>query len=362
MAFKPVRSTTPPQPSTPAQASPDKWKLSSQLQKAIRQGKLPEALDAAEQLHALEPSYLRYRLAVIAVEDVAAGSPYVVLDTLGPGWKKAEVEARGGTHVVMETVTKFVHATKDRTPCNLMYATRFVQEFEALHGPMAQLSWERGLQVALDAEQPWWARALAGWRCAGTDKFKPRTNHIPDLTGNWDRWVAANGEAYGDDVAKLMRIGEFQREYHHLFLGLAHSANLTHTAKTVEGVYPDLPKLGMWLSSAIDKHTADGKRALYHLLAINPAGSQTLAQYGLDRDAQVDLIGRLWFWKEGSQCKLQREHAMSAAIHPDNQAKVLGPIPLSVLEDAFGNPELMQAARAKALGLNIAPPRTFRRG
>lgn len=362
MAFKPKRAGTPPH-ATPidSRTGADKWKLSSQLQKAIRHGMRDEAMVAAQDLAKIEPSYLRYRLAVIAMEDVGAGSPDVVLETLGPGWKKAEVEARGGEGVVMETVERFVVATKDRTPCDLMYATRFVPEFEAIHGPWGDLTWDKGHALAMDPAQPWWARALGAWRCAGTDKFQARTEILPRVAGDWDRWVAANGEAFGESAAKLMRIGEFQREHHHVFIGLALGANQRPEASTIDGTPPDLPKLGYWLSAAIDKHTADGKRALGILLGMNPDGAGALAQYGLDREAQTDLVGRLWFWREGSECSSKRTHALAQAIHPDNQAKVLGPVPRQVLEDAFGDTSLWQQARAQALGLAPAPNRGFRR-
>ena len=365
MAFKPRGvSSAPTQASAPIQpqGGHDKWKLSSQLQKAIRHGRRDEAVRAAQDLLAIEPSYLRYRLAVIAMEDVGAGSPTDVLETLGPGWKKAEVEARGGDRVVLDTVERFVAAVKDRTPCDLMYATRFVPEFEAEHGPWSALAWARAHDLAMDAGNPWWARALGAWRCAGTDKFQARTEILPRIAGDWDRWVAANGEAFGQDAATLMRIGEFQREHHHVFMGLALGANQQADAITIAGSVPDLPKLGYWLSAAIDKHTADGKRALTLLPDINPAGAQTLAGYGLGREAQMDLIGRLWFWKEGSECDIKRDHALARAIHPDNQAKVLGNVPRGALEQAFGDPLLWQAARAKALGMSPGPNRNFRRG
>lgn len=365
MAFKPrgvssvSNQTLPP---TQPQGGHDKWKLSSQLQKAIRHGKRGEAIQAAQDLLAIEPSYLRYRLAVIAMEDVGAGSPGVVVETLGPGWKKAEVEARGGTSVVLDTVERFVTAVKDRTPCDLMYATRFVPEFEAEHGPWSALSWEQGHNLAMDAGNPWWARALGAWRCAGTDKFQARTEILPRVEGDWDRWVAANGEAFGPDAATLMRIGEFQREHHHVFMGLALDANQHVEARTAQGMIPDLPKLGYWLSAAIDKHTSDGKRALGLLPGLNPDGAQALAAHGLGREEQVDLIGRLWFWKEGSECDVKRDHGLARAIHPDNQAKVLGGVPMEALEQAFGDPALWQQARARALGMEPSNNRSFRRG
>ena len=48
----------------------DKWKAVSHLQKCIRRGWADKIPDVARALWAVDNAYLRYRLAVIAAEDV----------------------------------------------------------------------------------------------------------------------------------------------------------------------------------------------------------------------------------------------------------------------------------------------------
>lgn len=359
MAFKSGKLTSAAPASMPASAfvKEDKWKLASQLQKAIRHGHAEHAQQAARDLWQVEPAYLRYRMSVIAVEDVAAGTPEAVLDAFSGGWRKAEVDARGGLDFLVEVAGNFTAAVKDRTPCDLMYATRFKSDFETLHGPWSDLSWESASELALDAAQPWWARALSAWRCAGTDKFQARTAILPTVAGDWDRWVAINGEAFGSTAAQLMRIGENQREHHHVFLGLALDAQRAPSAGVRTPPLPRLPDIGPWLSAALDKHTSEGRKALSRLPSMAPEGSARLAAAGVSLDDQPDLIGRMWFWMEGSRCDHERVHPMALAIRQDNQARTLGAVPPAVLIEAFGDPQLWQRARQAALGLRPSAPR-----
>lgn len=348
MGFKPSSNFQAPPPSSLLGFSKeDKWKLASQLQKAIRHGRLPEAEAAAKDLHAVDAAYLRYRLSVIAVEDIAAGSPEEVIHAFEGGWKKGEIEARGGLDFLVETVRRYTLSVKDRTPCDLMYCTKFAPDFVAQHGPWEAISWDRGAALAFDESAPWWARALGAWRCAGTEKFQARTAYLPDLPGDWDRWVDANREVYGETAARLMRIGENQREHHHVFVGLALGEK---GAAVIRPEIPDLPKVGYWLSAALDKHTSEGRRALTHLLAQNHSGRAVLSKNGFPESEQANLLGRMWFWLEGSRCDQEKSHVLSAHIRRDNQERTLGGMSQDALLAAFGDPNAWQAARVAAFG------------
>ena len=348
MGFKPtasIQSSSAP-PSLPQFEKDDKWKLASQLQKAIRQGKVDEAAQAALDLNGVDAAYLRYRLSVISVEDMAAGSPEAVISAFEGGWKKAQIEARGGVDFLVKTAREFAASVKDRTPCDMMYCTKFVEDFNAIHGPWENLTWDKACQLALDPKQPWWSRALGAWRCAGTDKFQARTAFLPDLPGDWDRWVETNREAYGEPAAQLMRIGENQREHHHVFIGVslgAQDRSLLHPA------LPNLPNVGPWLSAALDKHTSEGRRALSHMIASNPGGASTLEKHGVSKEDLPDLLGRMWFWLEGSRCDREVSHDLSKAIRIDNQARTLNGMDQAILMDAFGNPNLWQSSRLSVM-------------
>jgi hypothetical protein len=353
MGFKPtasIQSSSAP-PSLPQFGKDDKWKLASQLQKAIRQGKVDEAGQAALDLNGVDAAYLRYRLSVISVEDMAAGSPEVVISAFGGGWKKAQIEARGGVDFLVQTAREFAASVKDRTPCDMMYCTKFVEDFNAMHGPWENLSWDTACRLALDPKQPWWARALGAWRCAGTDKFQARTAFLPDLAGDWDRWVEVNRDAYGDRAAQLMRIGENQREHHHVFIGVSMGVQ---DSSLLCPALPDLPNVGPWLSAALDKHTSEGRRALTYMVASNPSGVATMQSHGVSRDDLPDLLGRMWFWLEGSRCDQELSHELSRAIRIDNQERTLKGVDQSILLDAFGDPSIWQAGRMSVM--KVRPP------
>lgn len=332
-------------------AKDDKWKLASQLQKSIRHGLVETAIQAARDLYEVEPAYLRYRISVIAVEDVGAGSPSVVIEAFDQGWKKNDIAKRGGLEFLEKTVADFAKSVKDRTPCDLMYCTRFVQDFETRYQPWSELSWENACRIALDEKQQWWARALAAWRCAGTDKFQARTEILPTVTGNWDKWVSVNAEAFGEQAALLMKVGENQREHHHVFMGLALAAQ-KHSGSIVTPVLPSLPNIGPWISAALDKHTSEGRRALSLLPTMYPQSSQMLKDAGISLENQPDLIGRMWFWMEGSRCDKEKGHDMARQIRNDNQSRVLGSISPSLLIKAFGDPQMWQHARQAAVKMN----------
>lgn len=354
MGFKPAGNIQSTSPSHVRDfVKEDKWKLASQLQKAIRHGKLSEAEQAARDLWKVEPAYLRYRLSVISVEDVAAGNPSTVLSAFEGGWKKGEVDARGGLDFLLEVVRTYAVGVKDRTPCDLMYCTKFVPDFIEQFGPWSDLSWDQASLLALDDSQPWWARALGAWRCAGTDKFQARTAFLPDLTGDWERWVELNREAYGDQVAQLMRIGENQREHHHVFIGLSLGQK---DISVINPVLPDLPNIGYWLSAALDKHTSEGKKALTHMMTRNPEGRHMLRINGFEDHEHADLLGRMCFWMEGSRCDQEKSHALSVSIRRDNQERTLRGLDQAVLLDAFGDFNAWQQARLLAMGARAPRP------
>ena len=189
MAFRPA-AASPAAPETPLhpELGPDsKWLLASHLQKAVRRGLPEEAAWAATELARIEEAYLRYRLAVMAVEDVAGGDPEPVADRFGEGWTKKVLVARGGVPFLVETAATLARAAKDRTPCTWMDCTRYLGRFEALHGPWSELGVPEAQRLAFEAST-WWEQGLAAWRAVGTDRFP--SGHLPKLTGDWPGWLS----------------------------------------------------------------------------------------------------------------------------------------------------------------------------
>jgi hypothetical protein len=360
MGFSPRNFIT-PSPSTeqapPDYTKEDKWKLASQLQKSIRHGHVDMARRAAVDLANIEPAYLRYRMAVIAVEDVGAGAPDVVIDAFGGGWKKADVERRGGVPFLAETAALWASSVKDRTPCDFLSCTRWLASFEQRHGSWVDVGSTPALRLAMDSTLSWWERGLAAWRFAGTDRFP--SAHLPLVAGEWDGWVDACSQEYGDEAAQLMRLGQAQREPHPVFVGMSLGARLASNPPAIveNPPIPSLPNVGPWLSAALDKHTSEGRQAINRLLDTTRSFSPLEAR-GVSREAQQDLVGRLWFWLEGGRCDRQWLYALPQAIRNDTRQQVIishGVAATEVL-DSWGDTSQWQRARQSALGLRNATP------
>lgn len=315
MAFLKPSSNISPAPAAPPT---DKWRLASQMQKAVRHGRVDAARWAVEQLAEVDPNYLRYRLSVIAVEDVGASQQDRVLDAFSGGWGKKAVEQKGGTDFLVDLVEDFARGVKDRLPCDWMACTRWLMEFEQSVGPWATLSPSKATELAFDRDQPWWIRGLSGWRLAGTKRFS--NPFLPDVEGDWDGWKAACADFASDpQVSQIMAVGQHQREGHPVFLGLAIAERKFSQSKVTNDRLPNLPDIGPWLSATFDKHTSDGKRAYGLWLSSHHEARQWLAGRGLDSQGQLDAVGRLAFWLEGGQCDQHWTHPLAQAVLADTK-------------------------------------------
>jgi hypothetical protein len=78
-----------------------KWRASSGMQKAIRQGNVETALRMAQGLFSLDPEYLWRRLPVIAMEDVGVADVAPVTAVLWVAGKKVWREQNGGSQKVL---------------------------------------------------------------------------------------------------------------------------------------------------------------------------------------------------------------------------------------------------------------------
>jgi hypothetical protein len=353
-----------------ALAHDDRWKLASHLQKAIRRGLADEAEWAVRELWPLDHAYLRSRLAVVAVEDIAGAEPALVGDLFAPGWGKRALDARGGVEAVVEVARALAGAEKDRTACEMWGARRWLGEFEALHGSWEQMTPIEGAALAWDLEQPWWARALGAWRAVGTKAYFDHGETLPYVEGDPALWraVCLDHGLTAADAAVLDSAGKAQQEPHPVFLPLAWQLRRTAFAAGQVRAGPpllNLGKVGPWLSAALDGHTAEGRRALRQLLQANPDGRAFLAQHGRsDQGPQAlatQTVAKLWFWMEGGQCDRLRLYPAADAIAKDlRQRFLLTPTPMDA-QAFFGHfgrrPQAWQEARLSAMGLTPSAPR-----
>jgi len=102
---------------------PDKWVLSSAVQKFIRRGRPEAAVDAALALHELDPAYLPRRLPTIALEDVGIGGVEIAFDVLyffGGGSFPASMGQDDQVKVIQNLVHRLAASEKSRAACDLL--------------------------------------------------------------------------------------------------------------------------------------------------------------------------------------------------------------------------------------------------
>lgn len=337
----------------------DKWKIASHLHKAIRHGRADDAEQGVRWLYDVEPAYLRYRMAVIAVEDVAAGSPEVVAESFSGGWTKADIYSRGEREFLIAQARAWALSLKDRTPCAWLACQHFLDPFRERFGPWQMMSLGQGRRLAFDLEQPWWVRGLAAWRAAGTDKL--RSSHLPTMPGDYDTF-AYEAEQLGLSEAWMTCIrtgGKVQGEPHPVFLPLAAHAQMNEVVEEQERAIPQLGYNGPWLSAALDKHTSEGKRALASLLQSQSASVSALMAAGANRPTVDHLVGRLWFWMEGGLLNRFKAYPTSQLIdrHTKHLEMKSAGVSGQALYEAFGkNLPAWHRARQAHVRAHYTPP------
>lgn len=335
----------------------DKWKVASHLHKAIRHGLADDAEQGVRWLADLDPAYLRYRMAVISVEDVAAGSPQVVRHSLEGGWTKASIAQRGGTEFLVEQARAWAQSVKDRTPCAWLSCAHFRQDFEKQWGRWELLPIRKATRLAFDDTLPWWAQGLAAWRAAGSDKLR---GGMPSLAGDWDYYVAAAAEhGLSEDLLECVKVGgKVQGEPHPIFIPLAGLAQQRDGVMEAQRTIPLAGYAGPWLSAALDKHTSEGKRALGSLLNANRGKIRHLASHGACTADVEDLVGRLWFWMEGGLLNRYLKYKTAETIDMDTKRRMLTETKVNGRElfEAFKDIHAWHQAREAV----VAPKRSFR--
>lgn len=294
----------------------------------------------------LDPAYLRYRLAVIAVEDVAAGSPTLIARAFEDGWTKAAIARQGGDAFLIGQARAWAEAVKDRTPCAWLACAHFREPFEAAWGRWEMMTLGKARRLAFDAGQPWWVRGLAAWRAAGSDTLR---GGMPSVAGDWESYVAAAAEqGLSEPLLACMRAGgKVQGEPHPIFLPLAAQAQAMESPSEAVRTIPQAGYAGPWLSAALDKHTSEGKRALGRLLQAQGSAVRGLMGQGATREAVEDLVGRLWFWMEGGLLDRHLDYPTARVIDQDTKRRHLEGARVSgrALFEAFRDVQAWHAAR-----------------
>lgn len=296
----------------------DKWNAVSHIQKCVRRGLVDEAVAMVGPLFSVDHAYLRYRLAVIAVEDVGIANAPLIEQLLEGRLLKRWIDANGGVSWVENMVAELAKSPKDRTACDWGAIARYsVPEFESAHGSWAGLAFDRSAELAFDQNAPLAFRALAAWRCAGTDIFP--TPALPENhKGDWQFWLDANTErgVSGATLAAMSLGQRTQREWHPIFLGMCETDSLTQ-GRTIEA--PDVKSLGFvgpYLSAGLDMHTSAGNKALRSWYATTPELRRAFegVNPALTREKAVEMLGRMVFLLEGGQVTPRLQYVTAAEV------------------------------------------------
>lgn len=237
----------------------NKWLVRSALQKAVRRGRVDEALYAGGYLFNAGAAYFWKSLATIAIEDVGpCNGPAVagVFQVYNAGSQHDDWQNREAIGVLIE---KLCSGPKSRACCELSVGAEFGSPdlFYALcHSPTKLVGY------AKDWENP--VRAYAAWALIlGVHKAnrRPMGGLLLDLKS----WVM-NHEAFGEDQ-KLTILDVIHRPVDSMVAALPVVLNLMYAeGSSHQHVEPDALPPEEYVknvsSAAMDMHTADGKRAL----------------------------------------------------------------------------------------------------
>lgn len=303
----------------------DKWKLVSHLHKSIRHGKAGDAAAAAKWIYYVDPAYARYRMAVIAFEDVAGASPEVIIDSMSNGWKKEDIENQGGHVFLQEQARKWASTIKDRTANDWVSCTRWLPEYLEKYNVknVDDLSIEESLKIAWSTESKWWEKGIAAWRIAGTTKFP--NSSLGKFEGDWEAWLSSCKEnGVSEMIIECMMLGTAtQKEGSPIFLAFVDLALQNEKVKTInDAKFIDLGYIGPYCSSSIDKHTSEGKKAIEHYVYSNKKLTTWLVWKNIDLDIAKNLLGKIQFWLEGGILDKHLYYPTMKKINEDLKLKI----------------------------------------
>lgn len=272
----------------------DKWKLVSHLHKSIRHGEIERAKEAAKWIYLLDKNYARYRLAVIAFEDVAGANITLINEIMRQGWKNDEIEKNGGVDWFSEQAGKMAASVKNRFANDLCQCGVFINDYLDEYNliSLTDQPMEDAEAIAWDESVNYFYRAIAAWRITGTKLFP--NDKLGKFEGDWDYWKILNIEhGVSWETIECMDFGQkTQNEGSPIFLGFAEKER-ERSSTFIENDFVKFPLIGPYSSSSIDKHTSEGKKAL-RLIVDN-----IKQNYSVGEESLFYLLGKIQFREEG---------------------------------------------------------------
>lgn len=226
-----------------------KWLLVSSLQKAIRRGHGALARLYAATLWRIDKNYLKFRLNVIAIEDVGAGDSYQVARWLAGSRTVKSLNAAGGLAFVLSVVQSFADSPK----CRCADDTNVILHYDPSRGVRGQAVdgvgwWDDDPVIATSMIKSHHAQALqtdglADFRVQFGDALRAKGVHPISV------YIAVRGSV-------VCRETQWQS---YPFWSVKADGSVSGVRNK-----PDMPinLAGPFLSASVDNHTREGKRAL----------------------------------------------------------------------------------------------------
>mgnify|MGYP005845938197 CR=1 FL=1 len=244
----------------------NKWRVVSCLQKAIRHGNTEMAQMSASVLYDLDQSYLFRRLAVIAVEDVGAGSVYSMLSSLAVAGNSAWRKSVDGRRLGVWMAKQQARAPKDRTLCDMLVVVDY--EPDLPKAEWAQLPTGDLLAHVDDVGLDFEYRMMAAWLAAGSAKYRgmsmPEDNYRD--AGLLFRHMVERGHSRMALYLAAKIAGRLNEAMwvSTLFFDdwLRQTAGAGFDISSLKLKLPPTPKVGQLLGAAYDMYTREGKIAI----------------------------------------------------------------------------------------------------
>ena len=361
MAFQSRRGAGQPELVTPPVAPEsvltreDKWKAVSHLQKCIRRGWVDLVGPAVDLCHDLDPAYTRYRLSVIAFEDIAGGNPDLIAESFADGWTKKAIEAKGGKDWLRAQALLWAGGPKDRLASDLLACLAWKKDFESIHGPWEGLTVPQALDIAWNERSPWWSRALAFWRASGTTRY-PDSRLPEKMDGDEPLLLESMQGKVADSVALCVKAGLSQRESAPVFLPLVADARRGFESRPPTALSPALNTpvmVGPWVSIALDRHTREGQKALSWAW-FNAGWKEAFEPFGATQEEALSAVARMQFWMEGGLLDPSLDYPLKKEVGADSRKRTISHWPFTAreLHTIAGDARVWTEARLHVLGFS----------
>jgi hypothetical protein len=290
-----------------------KWRIVSGIQKAVRRNKPNSAKVLTYGLNQIDKAYLKYRLAVIAVEDVGIGNLlpaaqlfYILRNKDFRDQIGEEKELMLYLHIIEQMAI----GPKDRNSTEVSVLWKKWKDKDGSE-------WDHiGKFFGGDCYHE---ETLGKAMWAVTSLAKGEGGGKPEL-------VAAYRECEVPEAVIYVAMHSLARMPYTLGAGLGLVWHLLEKS-SYQGILDDADLLddgqvGAYTAATFDKHTSEGKKAITHWRKQYPAMEQWLGEF-LKADKSVsDALGMLLFDWEGSRCCHRLDYDGSEYLQRNAQIKI----------------------------------------